>query len=134
MSEGNGHGYRPRGHMGFWRVALIGLGPIALIAGFLFALRHYAGSWERAGGWIFYAFMIAAATGVLSLISAGIGQMLWYGDIDTVVEGRGGLSKIRDERRERKAALEAAKRQDGQISVADDVLGRVSLGDAEGRK
>jgi hypothetical protein len=107
---------------------LLGLVPLVLVAGVVALLRYYAGSWERFFDWALKGFACTVVVGLLLGLAHGIGWLIWTGDHD---EGRAGLSRVVRERREAKtkkaAAKAAAAIQDGQVSVADDAQGRLSV-------
>lgn len=140
MTESNGDHYhaettKPVNHLA---ILALGFGPIGLAAGLVLLLYRYAGSWERvldwlmaALNWVSAALVAALLLFLVSLVAYAIGRKIWYGDLETHREGQGGLSAVRIRRREartaRIAAREAALRQDGQVSMAEDAIGRVSV-------
>lgn len=123
---------KPMGAVG---IVLIGLVPILAAAGLAAAARYGTGSWERAGVLGAKVGGSLLLLGVVVFVAALIGHKLWYGSLEIDDEGKGGLSRMRDLRLERKAqkaaALEAAKLQDGQVSVATGAQGQLSV--PEGR-
>lgn len=117
--------------MSNFKLLLLGATPIAALFAALFMVRHYAGSWETFFTWGFSVMVGVMIIALLVAASYTLGYKLWYGKTSIEEPGKGGISRIvqqRETARIAKAtARAAAKAQDGQVSVASDEQGRVAV-------